>query len=366
MQEMAASNLAVAENLSAYGSSWEHLSDELRRLDLLIRLQLMAASDRQPASPLDQFRGIVVTEGEIARLLDDAARAGSPNAKGQMLIAAITKLNSVIEARKSASLEEGIQLSLPHLGELFQLSAFEQQCLLICLAPELDRKYEKLYAYLQDDVTRKKPTVSLVFDPLLEEIEQRLNARAAFDPQAPLLKYYLLQISDDSSVPLVSRSLKLDDRIVNYLLGSEQIDPRLEQIARFSNSEDDSRPVLPDESAQRRALSFMRSHFEAAGSSNEPLTFYIYGPYGAGKRSLAETIADEVGLDLIIGDVERILTGPLAFEEALRLIGREALLFYRWLVQLRRIRGQHSRDQGYDTETCRYASVSACSDRMAS
>jgi hypothetical protein len=44
---------------------------------------------------------------------------------------------------------------------LFHLSSFDVDTLLVCLAPELHRNYEKLYAYLQDDVTKKRPTVDL-------------------------------------------------------------------------------------------------------------------------------------------------------------------------------------------------------------
>ena len=76
-------------------------------------------------------------------------------------------------------------LSLPYLAQLFQLTAFEEHCLLVCLAPELDRKYEKLYAYLQDDVTRKKPSVDLVLKLLCETMPEKLAARLAFDRALP-------------------------------------------------------------------------------------------------------------------------------------------------------------------------------------
>ena len=57
-------------------------------------------------------------------------------------------------------------LRLDRLARLFGLSTLDIDILLICLAPELDNRYERLYAYLQDDVTRKRPSVDLVFNLL--------------------------------------------------------------------------------------------------------------------------------------------------------------------------------------------------------
>ena len=53
------------------------------------------------------------------------------------------------------------------LATLFQLTPSDCDVLLICLAPELDLRYERLYAYLQDDVTQRRPTVDLATEPSL-------------------------------------------------------------------------------------------------------------------------------------------------------------------------------------------------------
>ena len=63
----------------AYSTSWEHLSDELRRLGLLINILVLKRRKRQPPSPLDQFKGLVLSEEEISGLLSDTAY---PSSKG--------------------------------------------------------------------------------------------------------------------------------------------------------------------------------------------------------------------------------------------------------------------------------------------
>ena len=101
------------------------------------------------------------------------------DSKALTLAESLNQLESRIERRRSISLNEGIDLSLPRLAQLFNLTRFEEQSLLICLAIELDRKYEKLYGYLQDDVTRKSPGVDLVLSLVCHTTEEALEARLA-------------------------------------------------------------------------------------------------------------------------------------------------------------------------------------------
>ena len=54
---------------------------------------------------------------------------------------------------------------LQHLVQIFGLSPFELDALLVTLAPALDLRYERLYGYLQDDVTRKRPSVKFLTSP---------------------------------------------------------------------------------------------------------------------------------------------------------------------------------------------------------
>ena len=65
-------------------------------------------------------------------------------------------LDTTIAANMMRERQQGIFLSLPYVAQLFALSPFEVQTLVVCLAPELRRKYDTLYAYLQDDVDPQK------------------------------------------------------------------------------------------------------------------------------------------------------------------------------------------------------------------
>jgi SpoVK/Ycf46/Vps4 family AAA+-type ATPase len=334
MLEVVAGSQNVSPSVQAYTGSWDLLRDELKRLDLLIQLQLCKQKSRQPPGPLDQFKGLVVTETEIAGLLMGLASnyrnqtdADGVNRDTTELMNALVQINSEITERRAISIDDGVYLSLPRISELFGLNPFEERSLVVCLAPEIDRSYEKLYAYLQDDVTRRKPSVDLLMNLLLSTMSERLLARAAFEPDGTLLKFRLLQLFDDSAAPtpLISRFLKLDDRIVDFLLGRGRIDARLGTIASLSN-EDDFESIQVGGERENQIRDFVRAYFGEPGPRKENLVFYFYGPYGSGKRALAELIATDLGLPLIVGDVSKINEAQLPFEEAVWLLGREALL----------------------------------------
>ena len=177
---------------SPYASNGEHLRDELRWLDHLLHLRLLDRRRDAGDDPLESFRGLVLSEQEIVRLLAGGPRRApdphdeqSDRALGATA-AALDELALHIARKREASVRAGADLLLPRLSRIFHLGPFEERCLLICLAPEIDRKYEKLYAYLQDDVTRRKPTVGLLLELLCATRDEALAARAVFEPQACL------------------------------------------------------------------------------------------------------------------------------------------------------------------------------------
>jgi len=329
-------NREAGEAVQPYPSSWEHISDELRHLDLLIRLRLLQEQHRKPAHPWDPFRGLVLSDEEIAMLLADSENPHAADAsvnlrqqEQQELVSALRQLDGHIQQRVAAGSHGAADLLLPLLARLFHLTRFEEQCLIVCLAPELDRKYEKLYAYLQDDVTRKSPSVDLLLNLLCPTQLERLAARAVFDPEAPLLKYRLVHMADgssDSPVPLLQRFLKLDDRLVSFLLGLRPIDSRLGQAARLVAPWAEPLPLQAIEDLREQMHSFLETRFSEQRSLARNVIFYLYGPRGSCKRPLAEAVSHDLGLSMIAVDIEQMLGGSLAFEEAVWLVCREAVL----------------------------------------
>jgi ATPase family associated with various cellular activities (AAA) len=325
-------NRDTSESYAAYNSSWEHLSDELRRLDLLIRICTLRHLMKQPASDLDKFKGIVISEEEIAGLLaDDYGTTENPEIRASE--EELQNLILRIEQRCIASIKAGTALSLPQLSALFKLTPFEQNCVLVCFAPELRRKYERLYAYLQDDIHRTKPTIDLVLRLLCATESERFGAYETFQSSGPLVKYRLLEItdkSDDGRTPLLSRSLKLDDRIANLILGVSQMDARLASVARLERGTQDMEQNSVSADLRDHLRSFLKTHFATHDGDHRKIIFQFSGAHGSGRRALAAGVARDLGLDLVVGDTSKMLRATLPFEETCWLLGRETCL--QWSV----------------------------------
>jgi len=334
--------------MNAYQNSWEYLSEELRRLDLLLYIQALQSRKQQQqeyeftaiaSAAWDEFRGLVLSEEEIDNLLSEniSERRHASALDISDLVEALEKMRAQIKEKRKVSIEQGVYLSLPHLSYLFQLTPFEEQIVLFCLAPELDRKYERIYAYLQNDITQKKPGVDFVLSLLCNSSEEKLAARRAFSVDALLMKYQLLQFSSESPeqpVPLLSRSLKLNNRIVNFILGIGQLDEKIDFFARLAQppafaegrSQTTWEQVQTTEELKVRLRSLNQWYFQQSQQAREKLIYLFHGNYGTGKRAMAETLCQELKLQMVIADVAGMLNGRIPFEEAVWLLFREALL----------------------------------------
>jgi hypothetical protein len=101
------------------------------------------------------------------------------------------------------------------------LSPFDVDVIPIALAPEIDLRYERVYAFLQDDVSKKRPTVDLVLNLLCPSAEVKLAQRARFAPEASLIRNRLIRLIPHlhhTQPPFLAYSLKLDEQIVRLLL----------------------------------------------------------------------------------------------------------------------------------------------------
>src|SRR5262249_5837536 len=119
---------------------------------------------------------------------------------------------------------------LAWLQRTFRLSAFDVDVILIALAPELDLRYERLYAYFQDDVTRKRPSIDLALNLLCSTAAEKIARRAHFGSGPPLMRHGLLRVIADTTYvepPLLAHYLKLDEQIIGLLTGSESLTTRL-------------------------------------------------------------------------------------------------------------------------------------------
>ncbi len=131
---------------------------------------------------------------------------------------------------ETASVQIRKDSPLAWLKKQFCLSDFDLDLMAIALAPELDRQYVRIYAYLQDDMTKKRPTVDLALNLLCSTLPEKLSQRKHFTTNSPLISHNLLHLcSEPQTQPatLLGHSLTLDDQVVRFLLQQPGLDFRL-------------------------------------------------------------------------------------------------------------------------------------------
>jgi SpoVK/Ycf46/Vps4 family AAA+-type ATPase len=282
-----------------YENNWEHLSAEFALLDLLLRREVLGSR---------------------------AASDGDAAAQFEELSAAAAALRLEIDERSQATLERNTFLALPHVARLFSLTPFEAGAVAVCLALEADLKYGKLYALLQDDPTRKHPSVDVILRLLTSTPGERLSARAFFAPQATLFRSHILRYTEDDDAPQLARAVRLDERMTNYLLGVGGMGRVAEGCVRAASATRTLAELRWNDELKDRLLDVTREHLRSPLPARRKLIFHFHGPDGTGKKTLAAALCDELGIPLLAVNLRRVLGGPYDFEEGLRAVMREAIL----------------------------------------
>jgi MoxR-like ATPase len=282
------------------------LAAALGALDEALALAVDAhASPAGTDTPLDPWRGLRVERGDVERLLRDrrpeAAGIDSPVAR---LAAAARAIPPFAQA-----------------AEWLSLVDTDLAALLVALAPDVDLRYERVYAWLQDDVTRKRPGIDLVANLLARGTAQRLALVERFDPDAPLAAAGLLQWRGGADMPRLARPMAIDPLWRHWMLGRAELDDALAACARLLAPTHDL-DALPLDAATRAAARRLLDARAARGL----LRLLVHGPHGAGKAALAHALAHASGLRLLDVDV-RDWSSPAEVRGQLQRVFRAATLF---------------------------------------
>jgi len=295
------------------------LQAELARLDARIQREV-ARWVQAGQDPHDVFRGLKISDDEAQALAERPLGTNwgygvGPSAETARWEAAEAQAAQHAARLRAQATATGQPLRLYHLAAAFGLDRFALDAFLICLAPTLDLRYERLYGYLQDDVTRRRATVNLVLDLLCPPGPERLNRLAAFADDGPLLGHHLLErVADPSGAPtsLLGQALSPDDAVVAWLLGGYQPHPALGahvQLVQPGVAGDDE--VLAGE-AWPPLAALLRTAGPAAAlielGQAAPI-IVLHGPNPTGQQSALRLLATTAGRPVLRVNLSR-LVGP--------------------------------------------------------
>ncbi|HEY9694208.1 MAG TPA: ATP-binding protein [Oculatellaceae cyanobacterium] len=219
---------------------------------------------------------------------------------------------------------------LAWLQKAFSLSDFDLDILAIALAPELDRYYERVYAYLQDNISNKRPTVDMVFNLLCSSIPEKLSRRKHFTTNAPLIYHRLIHLASEphqQQPTLLSHHLILDPQVVRLLLHQPGLDSRLTSCCQLLESSLFSKTLYLKADVQTALETLAIEDWQ----KQQPLLLYFQGTDSTGKRRTAQRLAKILKVPLLVADLARMVEDKVNFEDKLQLLWREAWFFDRLL-----------------------------------
>jgi hypothetical protein len=291
--------------MNSFTSGNEHLQAELQRLDILLQLEVNRLRETGQFVD-DPFRGLHISE----RLVD--AILSSPVAVESTRPAALEMLERQISQRLVD------WLPLEQLRRRFGLSGAEIDCLIAAAAVDLDERYERLYAYAQNDVTRKRPTVGLLMKLAGGRKWPELPLLEVFHETAPLFALRLLRFVEDAqdrdpAVP--ARALRVEPRILEFLLGRNRLDARLANWV--------TQAPLHSGSDQQMLSEDLWSQLRQAIDGELPVC--LVGTSGSGRLAAIQSLNKESGRGTLVADLAR-LPADLSVEMAFGLLLRDAAL----------------------------------------
>ena len=219
---------------AGYRSSLEHLTDELARVDQLVRAQTERWRRSIASTKPDQAWGMAyVDDAEVGRYLTAPFRLASQDAPAEALAAPYRKAAQDrardIAARRKATAGD-VPLRLDLLVGRFGLDDAERDLLLLCLLPELDGRFRRLYGYLHNDVSRGFATVGLLDEMLAPPA---FAARRLLGPGARLVGNELVVLGAWMAAEgPAQRTARVEDRVVDFLTDTDRADARLAGAVR--------------------------------------------------------------------------------------------------------------------------------------
>ena len=312
-----------------FESNFDHLTAELAVLDLYLSREEKKIRHAPDWDADDQFRGLMVSDKQMETLLwgkglEPLDASDSPDP----LLCSIQQLQEELTARTEESLRQGVPLRLEMLGQLFNLSRWDMRALVLCLAPEVDLKYQAIFSFLQDDVGKKQPTVNLALNLFSTSPKDRIEQRKSLLYPAPLARHELVQVSEgpySKDTPFLGQTLCLDPRIVDFLLGFNSLNRRLIGIGSLMWPEISwDKVVMPEETKLR--LSDLAQNIRVSSGDRTEVILQLVGPAGTGKNSVAQAFCNTLNKQILFLDCQALSSAEPPVANLVKTAYREAQL----------------------------------------
>ena len=284
-------------------SDQEYQKELLMFLDQLLYAAFLLKKDNDYENI--SMRGLVITERELEQ-------AFSLLSKEEQLpeeaVEILGRQESLIRCMEKI---EGDNLRFFRLCRDFELTKTECLALLLAAAPGFDRKYERIYGYLQDHADIPSPTrglcaslAELAGGTDKEEISAFLTGNGNLE--------YLLETKQSEGKGL-SSIYRLKPQVQGYLQGSEKLTGHLEKCEKFLWTDGIPPMEIRRDYLDKLGMLWEQLRGEAGEARNtgfcpeDSCMLLIYGREGIGKHFLLRQLAVEKKFNILFLDIQALM-----------------------------------------------------------
>lgn len=306
-----------------YEDLFQHLFDELRLLNLRL---LKYLRKKQQAGKAEECpaNGFFITDEEVASILTSLPQMDASDS----IIQEIESLNLMIDEAAAEISDKRLSGKYPFgffplmkLIKFFGLTQFESDLIIMALAPEIDKRYERVYAYFNDDISKKSPSIETALNVLCGSREDGLSALRFFSANAPLLYFDLIRLTNaNDETTFSNRRFGLDERIMRFISGDNNFPGTLSEITTLYYPNEEFHFCRLSQSRNDKIVRIITERKTALRQ-----VFWLYGKAVEEKRATVFEVCKDLKLPVLTADLEDIFFEP-DHRSFLKSLFREALL----------------------------------------
>ena len=290
-----------------------------QRLGLTISRHILWMRAQRFQRDADSGDGLAISDSQVDQVVRDSGGAAREEFHQQDPRAAqlgrhILDLEVELVAHAKVLAEAGGLPAFEILSNAFGLTRLERDIVFLALASEIDPRFDRLFAHVQEETARRCPTpylASVLFGGQLE-------ITRAFRPGGVLRRYGIIELEPASGGRLVTYPFRLEERIVAYLLGSSDFEDRPGFLLPI--------PVLPLVPSHRGFVDRVERWIRSCSDRPAPVV-NLLGRVDAGKRAIARALCERLDKKLVALDLRAMSQALDGSEKSLALLNREARLF---------------------------------------
>lgn len=316
----------VPAHIKPYATASEYVHDQLVLLDLLVDAAMSQLNEQpEQAASLQAFKGMYLSETDAQQLLNVEKTYIMLDAEQDRLI---TSIEHMIDLRLLQNEQTNQLLPIQKLRQRYELDRLDLIILTTALAPHMNRKYLKLYGYLQDDLTCQYVTPDLLLRLCCRSAEEQAQLYTRLSSSSSRLQTFFTSIEATAvakkDASLLVEPIALEARLVHFLLDMPwRYDHQKSTITYTDFSLDHLiAPIRVQQYLYTQMINYVQYY------AHQSFTLIMVGETGSGKTLLSQHVAIEIGRSVLELDASTLPQERKAFTQQMEWFFNEAKLLH--------------------------------------